>query len=254
MGRKEKILSKAGRATLIKSVGLAMPVYAMQSTKLSNRLCSRIDGMMRDFWWGFEKVSKLLTETGNWDIPKLNNLFTRETVAAILKGGNPSGQGKDHWIWTKEGNVRFSYKSAYLIQALQRYPHCEVAPSLWNKLWNSRILERHKVMWWSILSNVIPVRVVLLKRFHIEDSSCPICGVEEESIEHLFLHCNPAFHLVVWVFTTRLDFFDALCGEAVAVCLALDVAKDKGLQFILVESVSKIVINTLNSVDPQMRN
>ncbi|XP_060963263.1 uncharacterized protein LOC115705899 isoform X2 [Cannabis sativa] len=54
-GWKAKTLSKAGRATLIKSVGLSLPVYAMQTTKFSNRLVNRIDGMIRDFWWGFEK-------------------------------------------------------------------------------------------------------------------------------------------------------------------------------------------------------
>ncbi|XP_060974320.1 uncharacterized protein LOC115695559 [Cannabis sativa] len=54
-GSKAKSLSKAGQATLIKSVGLAMPCYAMQTTKLSNRLMHKIDGMVREFWWGFEK-------------------------------------------------------------------------------------------------------------------------------------------------------------------------------------------------------
>ncbi|KAM6563301.1 hypothetical protein CsatB_023299 [Cannabis sativa] len=54
-GWKVKSLSKAGQTTLIKSVGLAMPCYAMQTTKLSNHLMHKIDGMVRDFWWGFEK-------------------------------------------------------------------------------------------------------------------------------------------------------------------------------------------------------
>uniref|UniRef100_A0A803PV05 Reverse transcriptase domain-containing protein n=1 Tax=Cannabis sativa TaxID=3483 RepID=A0A803PV05_CANSA len=54
-GWKAKTLSKEGQATLIKSVGLALPIYAMQTTKLSNRLVNRIDGLIRDFWWGFEK-------------------------------------------------------------------------------------------------------------------------------------------------------------------------------------------------------
>ncbi|XP_030479108.1 uncharacterized protein LOC115696343 [Cannabis sativa] len=56
-GWKAKTLSKAGRATLIKSVGLSLPMYAMQTTKLSNRLATKIDGLVRDFWWGSEKVN-----------------------------------------------------------------------------------------------------------------------------------------------------------------------------------------------------
>ncbi|XP_060963739.1 uncharacterized protein LOC133033144 [Cannabis sativa] len=57
-GWKLKSLSKAGRATLIKSVGLALPVYTMQTTKLSKKLASRIDGMVRDFWWGCEQGNR----------------------------------------------------------------------------------------------------------------------------------------------------------------------------------------------------
>ncbi|XP_060959169.1 uncharacterized protein LOC133030444 [Cannabis sativa] len=235
-GWKLKLLSKAGRATLIKYVGLALPVYTMQTTKLSKKLASRIDGMVRDFWWGCEQgnrgiclrawdhlclpksqgglgfqkslemnqallakwgwdllnenqslccnfwrnvvrtkeilkegackliangsdtsiwndpwvihgkdfypkpkhnyqgtrefVSDLLLPDGNWDIRKLNDLFHRETVNSILRGGKPSGQGRDRWIWTKNSNGRFSTKSAYLIQAMRRTPLCNVAPNL----------------------------------------------------------------------------------------------------------------------------
>ncbi|XP_030479049.1 uncharacterized protein LOC115696279 [Cannabis sativa] len=57
-GWKLKSLSKAGRATLIKSVGLALPVYAMHTTKFSKKLASKIDGMVRDFWWGYEQGNR----------------------------------------------------------------------------------------------------------------------------------------------------------------------------------------------------
>uniref|UniRef100_A0A803PMD2 RNase H type-1 domain-containing protein n=1 Tax=Cannabis sativa TaxID=3483 RepID=A0A803PMD2_CANSA len=56
---------------------------------------------------------------------------------------------------------------------------------------------------------------------------------------------------VVWVHMTKLDFSDVLRGEAATVCLALEVAKDKGHKFILVENDSKVVINSFNSVDPR---
>ncbi|XP_060959386.1 uncharacterized protein LOC133030607 [Cannabis sativa] len=323
-GWKAKTLSKAGRATLIKSVGLSLPMYAMQTTKLSSRMVNRIDSLVRDFWWGFEKgnhgihlkawdkiclpkslgglgfrktkemnqaflakwgwniltgnkslcsqvliakylrgkdflscrykdsdswfwksvvkansilkkgackliangesteiwsdpwiphakgfcpkrrrgaptnlnrVAELVLNNGRWDLQKLKLLFEQDTIAAILKGGHPSGVGRDRWVWTLESSGQFSSKSAYLSQALERAPHCDVAPKLWNKLWNSKILERHKVMWWSILSNALPVRDVIGKRFHIEDTSCPLCGVGQESVEHLFLSWEVALHL-----------------------------------------------------------
>ncbi|KAM6569370.1 hypothetical protein CsatB_017355 [Cannabis sativa] len=258
-GWKAKSLSKAGRATLIKSVGLSLPMYAMQTTKLSSRLVTKIDGMVRDFWWGSEKgnhglylkawdklflpkslrglgfracklvvdekdtniwnypwiahrkgflprsddsstvgvtkVADLLLDNGGWNIPLLNSAFDKGTVSDILKGGNPSGLASDIWISTLEGNGRFSNKSAYLAQALDRVPLCEAALSLWNRLWNSKISERLKTLCWCILAKALPVRSVIDRKFPIEEVSCPLYGIENETIKHLFLSCNVTFHL-----------------------------------------------------------
>ncbi|XP_060963932.1 uncharacterized protein LOC133033259 [Cannabis sativa] len=54
---------------------------------------------------------------------------------------------------------------------------------------------------------------------------------------------------VIWVTISKLEFSDALCGEAAACCLALESARDRGLKFILIESDSRIVINALNGKD-----
>ncbi|XP_060974910.1 uncharacterized protein LOC115696472 [Cannabis sativa] len=76
-----------------------------------------------------------------------------------------------------------------------RAPLCNVAPNLWNKLWNSKKLECHKVLWWSILSNDLPVRAILSKRMVIDEISCPFCGNGDETMEHLFLYWDLASHL-----------------------------------------------------------
>ncbi|XP_060961117.1 uncharacterized protein LOC133031649 [Cannabis sativa] len=111
----------------------------------------------------------------DWDIPKLQTLFDLGTVRDIIKGGNPSGVGSDKWVWTKERNGLFSTKSAYLVQAMERAPTCVVVPGLWNKLWNSKVMERHKVLWWSnILSDALLVRGLLAKRIIIKEVSCPL--------------------------------------------------------------------------------
>uniref|UniRef100_A0A803QEG3 Reverse transcriptase zinc-binding domain-containing protein n=1 Tax=Cannabis sativa TaxID=3483 RepID=A0A803QEG3_CANSA len=141
------------------------------------------------------KVAELLLDSGDWDIPKLRTLFDSKTICNIIKGGRPSCLGKDKWVWTKESNGQFTTKFAYLIQALERSPDCVVAPALWNKLWNSKILERHKVLWGRILSDALPIRTLLAQRMSIEEISCPLCGAGEESMEHLFLYCNFAYHL-----------------------------------------------------------
>uniref|UniRef100_A0A803PAJ0 Reverse transcriptase domain-containing protein n=1 Tax=Cannabis sativa TaxID=3483 RepID=A0A803PAJ0_CANSA len=54
-GWKAKTLSKAEEATLIKFGELCLSLYAMQTTKLSNRLASRLTAWFGDFWWAHEK-------------------------------------------------------------------------------------------------------------------------------------------------------------------------------------------------------
>ncbi|XP_060968411.1 uncharacterized protein LOC133035971 [Cannabis sativa] len=57
-GWKLKSLSKVGCATLIKSVGLSLPVYVMQTIKLTKKLASKVDEMVRDFWWACEPCNR----------------------------------------------------------------------------------------------------------------------------------------------------------------------------------------------------
>ncbi|XP_060967555.1 putative disease resistance RPP13-like protein 1 [Cannabis sativa] len=110
---------------------------------------------------GVTKVADLILDNGDWNIALLQTLFDSNSIANIIKGGRPSGLGKDKWIWTKEANGHFTTKSAYLLQALERDLDCVVAPTRWNKLWNSKILERHKVKKrWNTFSYIAASRTI----------------------------------------------------------------------------------------------
>ncbi|KAL5555923.1 hypothetical protein UlMin_038159 [Ulmus minor] len=52
VGWKAQLLSKAGRLTLIKSMALALPIYAMHSIKVPKTICAQMDARIRRFWWG----------------------------------------------------------------------------------------------------------------------------------------------------------------------------------------------------------
>jgi hypothetical protein len=63
---KEKLLSQAGRETLIKAVVQAIPTYTMNCFKLPVKLCKDIEGVIRRFWWG-QKNDQRKIHWISWD-------------------------------------------------------------------------------------------------------------------------------------------------------------------------------------------
>ena len=51
-GWQSKLLSKAGKATLIRSVAQSIPVYTMSTFRLPVEVCKAFDTLVRNFWWG----------------------------------------------------------------------------------------------------------------------------------------------------------------------------------------------------------
>ncbi|KAL5553311.1 hypothetical protein UlMin_040712 [Ulmus minor] len=66
-GWKAKTLSKAKRMVLIKSVALALPLYAMHSVKIPIDVCSKMDARIRSLWWGHSSNSSHAFCLKAWD-------------------------------------------------------------------------------------------------------------------------------------------------------------------------------------------
>ena len=58
MGWKEKLISKAGREIVIKTVAQAIPTYSMCLFKLPNAICDKINSLLSNYWWGQTKDEK----------------------------------------------------------------------------------------------------------------------------------------------------------------------------------------------------
>lgn len=50
-----QLLSRVGKATLIKVVAQALPVYTMATFLVPKRVCDEMDAMVMSFWWGSKK-------------------------------------------------------------------------------------------------------------------------------------------------------------------------------------------------------
>jgi hypothetical protein len=64
-GWKEKNLSFAGRATLIKAVAQAIPTYLMSNYLIPKGLCHNMESMISNFWWG-SNVDRKKIHWINW--------------------------------------------------------------------------------------------------------------------------------------------------------------------------------------------
>lgn len=61
-GWKAKLLSQAGRSTLISSILQYIPLYVFSCFRVPESICNKLDSLSRAFWWGHEpgfRVRKL---------------------------------------------------------------------------------------------------------------------------------------------------------------------------------------------------
>ena len=65
-GWKSRLLSQAGRTTLISSVFQSLPLYTFSYFKVLESICNKMDAITRSFSWGYETGEKKL-HLINWN-------------------------------------------------------------------------------------------------------------------------------------------------------------------------------------------
>ena len=146
-------------------------------------------------------VSDLINpEARQWDEALIRSIFDDQTGQAILNIHLSQTPLEDKIIWQPDGKGQFSTKSAYLTNNSVNFQDTgPLSTRQWNKLWSSNIQERLKTFLWRIAWDALPVRAKF-ESFHPqanEDNlTCPLCNVEKETVNHLFLSCH--FSRVLW--------------------------------------------------------
>jgi hypothetical protein len=77
-GWRAKSLSQAGRLVLIKSVAAAIPSYAMSTFLLPKSICSQLDKVFKNFWWGFSS-----SKTKNLSLKSLELICTPKALGGL---------------------------------------------------------------------------------------------------------------------------------------------------------------------------
>uniref|UniRef100_A0A2N9ISW0 Reverse transcriptase zinc-binding domain-containing protein n=1 Tax=Fagus sylvatica TaxID=28930 RepID=A0A2N9ISW0_FAGSY len=144
------------------------------------------------------KVASLINpSTRTWNLALLEDLFDTTSIEAILKIILPTTPKKDKLVWIHNHKGNFTVKSA--INAKFNYDE-EPDEVNWKGLWKLKLHDRYKMLIWRIASGSLPTKLSLALKMGTGDTYCPLCQMEEESIDHLFFKCSIA--RVIWFGTS----------------------------------------------------
>ncbi|XP_060964534.1 uncharacterized protein LOC133033601 [Cannabis sativa] len=127
---------------------------------------------------------------------RLRSCFDDSTINDILNVPFSGLEGKDEQIWGRESLGLFSVKSAYHLALESRdIPSTSSSfelKSFWARIWHAYIPPKVKHFVWRIVSNSVPVAVLLSQRHIISSPLCPLCKNSPETVMHALLECSRA--------------------------------------------------------------
>lgn len=107
---------------------------------------------------------------------------------------------EDTFIWDGEKDGKYSVRSAYHLLGEERRKELPASSTTndkpWKVIWSINLPNRVNNFLWRTAKNILPTRGNLCKKGIKIDPVCPLCNLEPETSEHLFMRCN--FAQVVW--------------------------------------------------------
>lgn len=157
------------------------PILCGSSFNPSLRIVELLDPVSKD--WNFELLNTLVIPS---DVPLILSLKPTRTSRTL----------KYVWNLTKPGI--YSVKSGYelaMATAETSPPDQVLKPSttcLQARVWKLKTTMKIKHFIWQALSNCVPVCSAHSDRHCGNDRSCPRCGADEETSNHLLFECPPS--------------------------------------------------------------
>lgn len=135
-------------------------------------------------------------EGENWNILLRGNPNEREKessveVVGLLTSFKKLNNSEDSLIWKGQRHGRFTVKSRYSLLIRNQYTH-----GPWKQVWNSKAPVQVMCFVWLVKREAASFQDNLQRRGIQLVNRCYLCGKEEESSNHHFLHCS--FTLQIW--------------------------------------------------------
>lgn len=144
------------------------------------------------------KVADFIDQSNqSWDVEKLRNCVSEEETRAILKIPISISKCPDKLIWHSNSSGKYSVKSGYhkafkkILDLASNQPSSSYTPSksMWTRLWAIPTAPKVRHFMWKVVHNWLASKENLFRRKCAHSPLCPICGSENESIEHLLFRC-----------------------------------------------------------------
>ncbi|CAH9109059.1 unnamed protein product [Cuscuta epithymum] len=131
-------------------------------------------------------ASLLLEDEKNWNVQRINSIFSEEEARAIQSIHLSINQVDDGYRWNDEAKGNFSVRSCYrrLVGEFQATKWIG-----WTVAWKFRIPPKVKLFFWQLANGLLPTGDVMRARQVQVLGVCPVCKLENETATHLFLEC-----------------------------------------------------------------
>ncbi|XP_042483849.1 uncharacterized protein LOC122064192 [Macadamia integrifolia] len=130
------------------------------------------------------KVSDFI-ENHHWKLPNVRSPLLQRIFEKIRDIKIPLHACEDMCLWSLSSDGSFSSKSAWE-DIRSTNPKVPWATLIWNK----KLQPRASIFGWRMAHGKLPTDESIQKRGIALVSRCSLCGVEVESMDHIFLQCS----------------------------------------------------------------
>ena len=142
-----------------------------------------------------DKVCDFINTDKRWDIDRLQHVINDQSlIQRILGVPLPISDIQDSLIWGCTSSGDFSMQPATWLTHGIHPSTARPWPHAW--IWKLDTMPKILIFIWQLCHNALHVRLPLHSRGVDLDPLCPLCGQQNESIQHLFLSCPST--LRVW--------------------------------------------------------